>query len=543
MVILFILLYSLVFLLPFSGSVHLFDWDEIIFAEAAREMNITGDFLTVTINYAPFWEKPPGFIWLQALSMKLFGINEFAARFPNLLCGFLTLLSLYLAGRKVQGERFGMLWALSYGTAILPFFYFRTGIIDPWFNLLIFQGFSFFIFYLHSTGPRKKHLHAGLSAFFLGLAVLTKGPVAVLIFGLSFLVYLVMVRGRIGARLSHVLLFTGVLLLTGGSWFLVAILKGHMQVVQDFISYQAGLFSDDFAGHGGFPGFHFVVLLFGAFPASIFMFGDFTRKREEQLLPRMFKSWMVILLTLVLILFSLVQTKLVHYSSLAWYPVTFLAARAISRWMDRQNGIFRWQRIVLMSMGLFFGVIMLVIPLLARNTGALAEGLPAGRDPFVKGILQSAAGWSVADLLPGVIMLAGSVYAVVRIGRRDLWGVFALSLVTLLFTYSSMLLFVPKVEKMIQRPAITFMKQHAGPGDRVIALGFRSFAPAFYGEWMPGDLPAGLRQDAHQLSRELRPLYVVMKAGRADKYFHLYPELERIGQEGGFVFGVFPERN
>jgi 4-amino-4-deoxy-L-arabinose transferase-like glycosyltransferase len=57
--------------------------DEINFAESAREMIVTGDYSKVQINFNPFWEKPPLFIWMQVLSMKIFGINEFAARFPN----------------------------------------------------------------------------------------------------------------------------------------------------------------------------------------------------------------------------------------------------------------------------------------------------------------------------------------------------------------------------------------------------------------------------------------------------------------------------
>src|ERR1700710_692052 len=81
-VMLIILIGSVVFI-PFLGAVHLFDWDEINFAESAREMLLTHDYFRVQINFQPFWEKPPLFIWLQSLSMKTFGINEFAARFPN----------------------------------------------------------------------------------------------------------------------------------------------------------------------------------------------------------------------------------------------------------------------------------------------------------------------------------------------------------------------------------------------------------------------------------------------------------------------------
>ncbi|MBS1688357.1 MAG: glycosyltransferase family 39 protein, partial [Bacteroidetes bacterium] len=95
-----IVLAGLLFI-PFLGHVHLFDWDEINFAECAREMIVSKDYLRVQIDFLPFWEKPPLFIWMQVLSMKMFGINEFAARFPNAIIGIATLCAIYFAGRRV----------------------------------------------------------------------------------------------------------------------------------------------------------------------------------------------------------------------------------------------------------------------------------------------------------------------------------------------------------------------------------------------------------------------------------------------------------
>ena len=60
---------------PFLGGVHLFDWDEINFAEIAREMVLSGNYLSPQLNFQPFTEKPPLFMWLQAVSMQLFGIG------------------------------------------------------------------------------------------------------------------------------------------------------------------------------------------------------------------------------------------------------------------------------------------------------------------------------------------------------------------------------------------------------------------------------------------------------------------------------------
>src|SRR5690606_11171931 len=89
-----IILIGSILFFPFLVNVPLFDWDEANFAEAAREMLVNKSYMRVYIDFQPFWEKPPIFIWMQALSMKLWGVNEFAARFPNAIIGIITLCSL-----------------------------------------------------------------------------------------------------------------------------------------------------------------------------------------------------------------------------------------------------------------------------------------------------------------------------------------------------------------------------------------------------------------------------------------------------------------
>ena len=146
--------------MPFLGQSHLFDWDEVNFAESAREMIVSGDYLGVQINFKPFWEKPPLFIWLQAASFLFFKIftenawvsMEFAARFPNAIIGAISLVIFYQIGKKEHGERFGHWWAFSYLAAFTPHLYASTGIIDPLFNLFIFLGiYHFYLHLLHGT--------------------------------------------------------------------------------------------------------------------------------------------------------------------------------------------------------------------------------------------------------------------------------------------------------------------------------------------------------------------------------------------------------
>lgn len=155
------------FVSSFPGGVHLFDWDEINFAECSREMMLTSDYLRLQIDYRPFYEKPPLFIWLQVISMKIWGINEYGARFPNAVAGIVTLLLVYRLGKSYRDRQLGWLWVLCYTGSLLPYFYFKSGIIDPVFNLFIFLG----IWQL-SEPKLKNTIWAGV---FTGLAVLTKG--------------------------------------------------------------------------------------------------------------------------------------------------------------------------------------------------------------------------------------------------------------------------------------------------------------------------------------------------------------------------------
>lgn len=195
---LYIGLIAAMLFIPFIGNVNLFDWDEINFAESAREIIVTGDYLNVQAFFMSFSEKPPLFLWMQVLSMKIFGVNEFAARFPNAICGIVTLLVLFNMGRKLYDVRFAIIWVITYACSILPFFYFKSGIIDPWFNLFIFTGIYFYVRAVNDAVLKRESWFVIASAVAIGLAVLTKGPVALVVFALVATVLLVVRRFNLG---------------------------------------------------------------------------------------------------------------------------------------------------------------------------------------------------------------------------------------------------------------------------------------------------------------------------------------------------------
>ncbi len=320
---------GLLLFVPFLGGVSLFDWDEINFAESAREMILTRNYLTVQIDFIPFWQKPPLFIWMQVLSMKIFGINEFAARFPNVICGMFTLVILFRTGRKVYDTEFGWIWVLAYIGSFLPFLYFKSGIIDPWFNLFIFTALLRMIYFLEAERGEKRWQDLILSGVLLGLANLTKGPVSVLLFGLTLVVFWGLHKFRLKIRWTEILAFVLVLAVVGGIWFILQAAMGNFHLIADFVRYQVQLLRTRDSGHGGFFAYHFIVLLAGVFPASVYALKGFRRSYYDSNFQKRFKLWMILLFLVVLAVFTIVKTKIVHYSSLCYFPLTFLGAYVI----------------------------------------------------------------------------------------------------------------------------------------------------------------------------------------------------------------------
>lgn len=514
---------------PFLGQVHLFDWDEINFAECAREMIVSKDYLRMQINYRPFWEKPPLFIWLQVLSMKTFGINEFAARFPNALAGVITLIALYYTGKRIVNERLAIWWVILYAATWLPHFYFKSGIIDPIFNLFIFLAFVqvYFIKY-----GQNKYLHALLSGIFLGLAVMTKGPVAILVAGISFTTYLIVNKGFTGYKLLHLLTITVATLLTTALWFGVEILQHGFWFVNEFITYQVRLFKTEDAGHGGPFFYHFIVLLIGCFPAAPFLFQYFKKQRAENTQQADFIKWMWIMFWVVLLLFSIVKTKIVHYSSLCYFPLTFLAALQLYRIAEGKVSLLKPVKILLTVIGVVLAIAITCLPLVGLNKDIL---IPLIDDPFAVGNLQANVHWGIAEISWGLIYLAGIITAVVLMKREFRKGILVLCAVQIITIQATVLHFTPKIEAISQRAAIEYFQSFIGKDVYVHVLGYKSYAHLFYTQKQPQTNNNYDNEEWLLTGNIDKPAYFICKIMEADRY-RAMPQLEETGSKNGFVF-------
>src|SRR5512135_1129732 len=95
------------------GAPRLFDVDEAVFSEATREMVVSRDWITPTYNGENRYDKPILFYWLMAASYKVFGVNEFGARFPSACAAVLLIFFLFLAVKRFSGPESAPYSALS----------------------------------------------------------------------------------------------------------------------------------------------------------------------------------------------------------------------------------------------------------------------------------------------------------------------------------------------------------------------------------------------------------------------------------------------
>ncbi|MCS6999341.1 MAG: glycosyltransferase family 39 protein [Bacteroidota bacterium] len=489
--------------IPLLGNAYLFDWDEVNFAECAREMIVTGDYLHPRIDYEPFWEKPPLFFWLQALAMNLFGINEFAARLPNAIVGIVTVAMLVIIGKRWVDSTFGMLWGLVWIGSLLPQFYMHTGLIDPLFNLLMVASA---ICALESITSKNAILLA-CSGLLLGLAVLTKGPIALALVGIPLLALWLRCAGwKHTLRDAGIVAVIAVLPFTlwlasdrssWGQWFM-----------QSFLDYQLRLLTTGDAGHHGPLYYHIAVLLLGCFPASWLALKAYRPKwRIEDLADASFTF--AVMLVVVVVIFSIVQTKIIHYSSLAYFPLTFFAAQVLYRWWYSPNKAI----VFLIAAGsIILGILFILTPIILANR-PLLEAL--ARDTFARSIVQTAVPqWRGIEWAAGALVLSATLTAFIAFRWSPRSAVVILLLSNALGVSAFLRVVAPRIQDFTQRELVEFCRRYAQSDVILHPVGFKTYVHLFYGRRKFSQSPPG-----NSISRSQWEAYLLDGPIRTDVIF------------------------
>jgi len=120
-----------------TWSLPLIDRDEPRFAEASREMIERGDYIVPYFNNQLRLDKPPLTYWAQTVSYRVFGENDFAARFPSAIAAALTALVIFAWGMRLDGEKLGWWGAIIFTLSLQTFVHAKAAVADMWLVLFV----------------------------------------------------------------------------------------------------------------------------------------------------------------------------------------------------------------------------------------------------------------------------------------------------------------------------------------------------------------------------------------------------------------------
>lgn len=381
-----VILFAVYFLLYFYnlGSVGLIDVDEPRYAEAGREMLESGNWIIPYFNYVVRFDKPVFFYWLEALSMLLFGVNEFACRLPSVLMALLCLFFVFVLLKTFYEEKIALL-----GTLILmSCFEFaalsRFSITDMTLSCFISSSvISFFLGYNQLVNSHRfftnqivEYTYWYILGFiFLALAFLTKGPVSIVIVGLIFLPFFWWIRKLDYFYKSNSFWIGFVLFFVLISPWYIAV---HFATGGEFTRVFFGLhnlsrYTEVVSGHKGSIFYFIPVVLIGFLPWTFFLaqaISSIVSKGLKNLLVSTksqlpwFSLWWFLV---VFIFFSTSKTKLLTYI-LPLFPALSIM---VSLWFDEIINKQATKSGLVIGLGFFFVFCLVVVYLCLFNLDAL----------------------------------------------------------------------------------------------------------------------------------------------------------------------------
>jgi len=258
------------------GGIGLVGPDEPRYSAIAREMLVTGKYLTPRLYGEPWFEKPPLMYWLAVAGYKLFGLNEAGARFPSAAAATICVFFIYWCGRRLWDRTAGFLAALVAATSIGFFAFARAASMDMLLTACLTMALVFFLFGFNDTTPRRR-LWFCLFYAAMGLGVLTKGPVAVVLPALSLCGFLLL-RGRWQEWRSWYPQGLWITALVSLPWFVLCTMFYGLPFIQVFfINQNIERFASTIHGHGRPLYFFIPVLLLLTFPWTFLLFSALRR--------------------------------------------------------------------------------------------------------------------------------------------------------------------------------------------------------------------------------------------------------------------------
>ncbi len=339
----FVLLFAASLVLHLAGTwiLPLIDRDEPRFAEASREMLQRGDYVVPYFNNGYRFDKPPLTYWVQTVSYRIFGENDFAARLPSAIAASLTAVLLFAWGRRIGAERVAWYAAIIFTLCFQTFLHAKAAVADMWLVLFAtaahWAGYELLRDRLQGDAKAEAPAQGWWWIFYvsLALAFLAKGPI-----GWTPLLTLAATKLFLrDVQLNRRFLFvTGAVFMislvalwgipalqrTDGEFLRIGI--GRHVVARSMVP-KDGHGAQTILGYVVSLPFYLVTIFITFAPWSIRL-PWLTRKLWRNRDP--LDSYLIAGAAMIFIAFTLVKTKLPHYTLPAFPLLALLLAKALS---------------------------------------------------------------------------------------------------------------------------------------------------------------------------------------------------------------------
>ncbi len=365
-----------------TWNLPLIDRDEPRFAEASREMIERENYIVPYFNNQLRLDKPPLTYWAQIASYRIFGENDFAARFPSAIAAALTAILIFVWGRRISGKELGWWAAIIFTLSLQTFVHAKAAVADMWLVLFMtlahWAGFELCQRTTPNQGAAVSRSQWAIwkspfLVFYLSLALgfLAKGPIA----WTPLLTVAVVIIYTRDWQLLRRFKFVGGILLTlvvVALWGIPALLQTHGEFFSIGIGrHVIGRSLTTMEGHGAsslgvyvllLP-FYFVTVFVSFFPWSIklpWLTKTLWHRRDRA------DDYLFIAAAVIFVIFTLVSTKLPHYTLPAFPLLSLLLARHWHQGAANESRHFPFARIAVATACVWIIIALVLPPMVAR---------------------------------------------------------------------------------------------------------------------------------------------------------------------------------
>jgi 4-amino-4-deoxy-L-arabinose transferase-like glycosyltransferase len=329
------------------GDSTIWDANEAFYTETPREMIESGDYVNPSFNYLPRFNKPVLSYWVVAAFYKVFGISVAAERIPIAVSALVMIATAFGLARGLRSRTAGLWAALAIAASPRVLMWARRIFIDMW--VTMFMGLTLLGFFLAERYPDQRTRYLVLMYVAAGLGALTKGPVAIVVPALVFLVWLAFHRRLRDLQTMHVPLGTAIVLAIVAPWYIALYMEhGWGYIIGFFWEENVARYADAVAPQRGLL-FYLPVMFGDLFPWSLMLIPSAAiawRSRSEG--PAALRDLLWLWVVVIVGFFSLSATK----QDLYIFPIILAVAALAGEVLDNGNDRAPLRRALIATSGL-----------------------------------------------------------------------------------------------------------------------------------------------------------------------------------------------